>query len=304
MPGIFWDVFVFSILFIFLVLLVYRILVILRMPVHLRWELAPIPHKKVKQESGSTHLKQYTFSERKRLKSLFAIAVFMAKEIFLFKSVWKNNRTLWPFSLAMHLGIYMVIISVVLHFINAMLLITGGSIAVVDAFRAVTAITALAGYILGTLGAIGLILKRTLDANLRVFGSLTVYFRLTFLAAIFISGVIAWFYTGDFALTMSIFTRDVFTLNSAITPNISLTVHLIISLLFLVYLPFTDMTHFITKYFTYHAVRWNDEPIDGKMAAGLNGLKAQTSTWSAAHTDSGKTWEEIATEKPKDEKTA
>jgi nitrate reductase gamma subunit len=273
------------------------------MPAHLRWELAPIPHKKEKKESGSTHLEQYTYSEKKHPKSLVAIAIFMAEEIFLFKGVWKNNRTLWPFSLSMHAGIYLVVVSVVFHFINAMLLITGGPVVVLDVLRAIAAVVALAGYIIGTLGAIGLVLKRTLDVNLRNFSSFTAYFRLVLLAMIFISGIIAWFYVGDFALMMSVFTRDLFTLNSAITTNISLTVHLIISLLFVLYLPFTDMTHFITKYFTYHAVRWNDEPIDRKMAAGLNGLKAQTSTWSAAHTDYGKTWTQIATETKNDEKT-
>ena len=304
MPGFFWQIFIFSIFFIFLVLLVYRILNILRMPMHLRWELAPIPHKKEKKKSNSLHLEQHIYSEKKHPKSLAGIAVFMAEEIFLFKGVWKNNRTLWPFSLSMHLGIYLVVISAVLHCINAMLLIAGSSAAVLDVIRAIAAVVALAGYILGTLGAIGLILKRTLDTNLKNFGSFSVYFRLVFLAAIFISGVIAWFYTGDFALTMSVFSRDLFTLNSAITTNISLAVHLIISLLFVLYLPFTDMTHFITKYFTYHAVRWNDAPLDRKIAAGIDRLKTQTSTWSAAHTNPGKTWTQIATEKPKDEKTA
>src|SRR3972149_6271414 len=30
--------------------------------------------------------------------------------------------------------------------------------------------------------------------------------------------------------------------------------------LFLVYLPFTHMTHFVGKFFTYHSVRWDDAP--------------------------------------------
>ena len=58
---------------------------------------------------------------------------------------------------------------------------------------------------------------------------------------------------------MSLFTRNLLTLDSAITVATPLAVHLIISLLFLIYLPLTDMAHFITKYFTYHAVRWNDD---------------------------------------------
>jgi nitrate reductase gamma subunit len=302
--GLFWYVFIFSILFVFLVLLVYRILAIIRMPVHLRWELAPIPYKKEKKESGSSYPEKYVTSDKKHPKSLVSIIVFMAEEIFLFKGVWRNNRTLWPFSIAMHYGIYLVILSMVLHFVNAMLIIAAAPVNVLDVLRAITSVIALVGYIVGTLGAVGLILKRILDAGLRDFGSFNVYFRLAFLAAIFISGVFAWFYAGDFALTMSVFTRDLFALNSVITANASLAVHLIISFLFVLYLPFTDMVHFITKYFLYHAVRWNDEPINKKMAAGLNELKTQTSTWSAAYTSPGKTWSQIATEKQTDEKAS
>jgi len=304
MSGYFWHVFIISIFFVFLAVMVYRIVAILRMPVHLRWELAPLPHKKEKKKDGGSHFEQYTYSEKTHPKSLVAIIVFMAEEILLFKGVWKNNRTLWPFSLAMHYGIYLVVLSLVFHFVNAMLLISGESASALDSLQAVAAVIALAGYILGTAGGVGLILKRMLDADLRNFGSFPVYFRLVFLAAIFISGIIAWFYTGNFALTMSVFTHDLFTLNTAITTNMPLTVHLIILLLFVLYLPFTDMTHFITKYFTYHAVRWNDEPMNQKMAAGLDRLKSQTSTWSAAYTNPGKTWSQIATEKHKDEKTS
>jgi nitrate reductase gamma subunit len=302
--GLFWYVFIFSILFIFLVLLIYRVLAIIRMPLHLRWELAPIPYKKETQKNGNSYPEKHVTSDKKHPKSLIAIVLFMAEEIFLFKGVWKNNRSLWPFSIAMHYGIYLVILSAVFHFVNAMLIIATAPANVLDALRAIAAVVALAGYITGTLGVMGLILKRILDAALRDFGSFNVYFRLGFLAAIFISGIFAWFYAGDFALTMSVFTRDIFSLNSAITTNASLAAYLIISLLFVLYLPFTDMVHFITKYFLYHAVRWNDEPINKKLAAGLDELKTQTSTWSAAYTSTGKTWSQIATEKQTDEKTS
>jgi hypothetical protein len=93
------------------------------------------------------------------------------------------------------------------------------------------------------------------------------------------------------------------TLDFTIYVSIPLAVHVIISLLFLIYLPLTDMTHFITKYFLYHAVRWNDEPLNNKMEARLNELKNQTADWAAPHIPSGKTWTEIAAEKPSNEKT-
>lgn len=284
--------------------MVYRILAIIRMPAHLRWELAPIPHEKPNKKCKDSYSKENEWRREKQRKSFTGVVSYMAGEIFLFKGVWENNRTLWPFSFSMHLGIYLVIFSIVFHVLNALFIITGVTGYINDVFKNIAAVIALAGYILGTLGAIGLILKRSLDVNLRNFGSFSVYFRLVFLAAIFISGIFAWFYTSDFASTTSLFTRNLLALDSAITATTPLSLHIIISLLFLIYLPFTDMAHFITKYFTYHAVRWNDEPLNIKMETELNGLKRQTPTWSAPHIPTGKTWAEVATEKPEDEKTA
>jgi nitrate reductase gamma subunit len=290
--------------FIFIVLIsAAKVIKIARMPAHLRWELAPIPHEKGKNRYGGSYLEEFEWWHKKQRRSLAAVVIYMAKEIFLLKGVWKNNRTLWPFSFSMHTGIYLVILSILLHVINALIIITGTSASILDVFVNIAAVIALAGYILGGFGTIGLILKRSLDAGLRYFGTFSVYFRLVFLAAAFISGIIAWFYTTDFASTMSLFARNLLTLDSAITITTPLVVHIVISLLFLIYLPLTDMAHFITKYFTYHAVRWNDTPLNEKMEAELSGLKSQTSSWAAPHIPTGKTWSEIAAEKPNDEKT-
>jgi hypothetical protein len=70
-------------------------------------------------------------------------------------------------------------------------------------------------------------------------------------------------------------------------------------MLFLVYLPFTYMMHFVAKYFMYHEVRWNDEPIRGnaQMQEEVQALLGQPVTWAAAHlgADGKKNWVDIAT---------
>ena len=56
--------------------------------------------------------------------------------------------------------------------------------------------------------------------------------------------------------------------------------------------------HYIAKYFTYHKVRWDDEPnlkegnssIEKKLAAAMN----RPVTWSASHIKSGGSWGNIA----------
>jgi len=295
MSGIFWHIFTFSAVCIFLILIVYRIISIVRLPVHLRWELAPIPHEKGKAKYGGSYLEEYEWWQKPRRKSRIAPIIYMAKEIFLLKGVWKNNRSLWPFSFALHTGIYFFILTLILHLINALFIITGTPLYVLNVFKDIAAVAAVMGYILGSLGAVGLIFKRALDADLRLFSSFSTYFRLVFLAAVFISGAFAWFYSGDFASEASLFVKRLITLDAGITVTLPLAAHIIISLLFIIYLPLTDMVHFITKYFTYHAVRWDDEPQDKAMEEELSGLINQPVNWSAAHvkSDGKKDWADI-----------
>ena len=80
---------------------------------------------------------------------------------------------------------------------------------------------------------------------------------------------------------------------------------LILTSMLVAYIPFTHMAHFIAKYFTWHAVRWDDRRnergsvMEGKVAASL-GYKP---TWSAPHmgADGQRTWAEIATTNPTEE---
>jgi hypothetical protein len=76
--------------------------------------------------------------------------------------------------------------------------------------------------------------------------------------------------------------------------------HILLSFAFLAYLPFTQMMHFVAKYFTYHEVRWDDNPVEpgGKMEKELMELLGQKPTWAGAHVraDGKKTWVDIATD--------
>jgi nitrate reductase gamma subunit len=298
MTGIFWPIFVFTALTVFLALMIFRIVSIIRMPVHLRWELAPIPHEKGRAKHGGSYLEDYEWWRKKRSQSLAGPLIYMANEIFLLKGVWKNNRKLWPFSFSLHTGIYLVIITLVLHFINALFIITGVSGSVLDVFQNIAAVIALVGYLLGGIGAIGLILKRALDAGFRNFSTFATYFRLVFLGAVFISGLAVWFSAANFGVEASAFIKGLLTLDKNIAVGTPLAAHIIIFSLFIIYLPFTDMVHFITKFFTYHAVRWNDMPLDGKIEEKVRRLAMHPMGWAAGHiTGNGdKNWADLTKE--------
>jgi nitrate reductase gamma subunit len=89
-------------------------------------------------------------------------------------------------------------------------------------------------------------------------------------------------------------------------PQVSLLIgmQMAVASLFLFYLPFTRMIHFVAKYFTFHKVRWDDrEVVPGSaMEKRLRGYLDFGVTWSAEHVRTGKTWLEVATNLPEEPK--
>jgi nitrate reductase gamma subunit len=71
--------------------------------------------------------------------------------------------------------------------------------------------------------------------------------------------------------------------------------------LFLLYMPFTRMVHFFSKYFTYHQVRWDDRPVKegSRLDHQLNEARNFGVSWSAAHVGSG-SWVDVVTTNPND----
>jgi nitrate reductase gamma subunit len=304
MSGIFWHIGVFGVLAVFLIVTIYRAVALARLPVHLRWELAPIPHEKGRGKYGGSYLEDYEWWKKRRQTSWLAPLRYMVVEIFSLRAIWRHNLKLWPFTFAFHTGIYLVFAMLILSILSAIFIITGVPASVLDVFLTITSVVALAGYLLGGLGAIALILKRALDANLRSFSSASKYFNLAFLAVVFISGAYSWFATPDFARTLSQFIRGLVTLDTSVSVTFPLSLHVILASLFFLYLPWTDMIHFVAKYFTYHEIKWDDSPKDARMKRELEGLLAQPVSWSAEHikADGKKSWAELT--KKSDEKQA
>jgi nitrate reductase gamma subunit len=296
MSGIVWLIFTFVTAGVFLILMTYRVLKFKRQPEHLRWELAPVPHDKGKTGYGGSHLEDYEWWQKPRRRARLAPFIYMAHEIFLMRGVWKNNRSLWPFSFALHIGLYLFIMTLVLYFVNSLLLITGTQQSLLNTFYTITGVVTAAGCVLGSLGALGLILKRFLDVHYRSFSSFFSFFKLVFLAAVFVSGGFALIYVHNYPAEMARFTRDILTLNTGIQTSTISSAHIIISMLFIIYLPFTDMVHFVTKFFTYHGVRWNDMPRNKKMEERLSALAGQTIGWSAVNegAEGKRSWADLA----------
>ena len=72
------------------------------------------------------------------------------------------------------------------------------------------------------------------------------------------------------------------------------------------YIPLTHMSHFFTKWFMYHDIRWSDEPNirGGRIERRVTEALHYPVSWSAPHIrgDGRKNWVDVATSGVEEEK--
>ena len=288
---------------IFVVAFVLRTLRIAKLPVHLRWELAPVPHEKGKSHYGGSYLEEFEWWTKPREKDMLSEASFMFQEIVFLKSVWEHNRRLWWFSFPFHIGMYVLIAAGALLLLGGVLEVAGVQTARLGDWRGGIAVLAGLGFALGGIGALGLLISRFADRRLREFTTPAALFNLMLLLAVFATGAYAVAVSQDFAVRVSSFGGALLTADMSIELPGVLALHLLLALAFLAYLPFTRMMHFVAKYFTYHEVRWDDEPLaaGGPLERKAARLLDQPVTWAGPHVkaDGKKSWVDVATEEMK-----
>jgi nitrate reductase gamma subunit len=261
-------------------------------PEHLRWDLYPVAHEP--NSHGGSYLEEKDWWTKPRKTSLVGEVVFMAEEILLLRGVWKHNPTLWWGSMPFHWGLYLMVAT------------TFGLVAAALGLNLPLLLDALAviGGLGGALLAVGslvLLYQRSRDPQLRPYTAPADLMNLGLLAALgVLSVLVAFGGMGPVGAAVGALLR-------LQPPRVSplLGTQMAVAALFLVYLPATRMVHFFSKYFTYHAVRWDDRPretgsaLDRRLRRALDfGVD-----WSAPHAKTGKTWAEVATTLPEDAAT-
>jgi nitrate reductase gamma subunit len=297
-------VFYFAVLF-FIVFVAAKMIKILRMPLHLRWDLYPIPHEKGKGEYGGSYYEEIDWWTKPKNFSLLDEIKEMAKEILFIQSLFRNNRKLWVFSFPFHMGLYLLILLVGLLVLGAILNICGINTthsspnALAVFICDLTPIIGNIALVLAIFGSVGLLLSRIFDKTLRKASVISDYTNLLILLAFFVVGFIASLKFGSrYYILHQDFIKNLLTFNQAINLKPILKAELWIFIAILLYMPFTHMTHFVGKYFTYHKIRWEDEPnIRGsKIEKAVTEALGYKINWSAPHIKSGGTWAEAATE--------
>jgi nitrate reductase gamma subunit len=290
---------------VFVVAFAYRTFKMARLPVHLRWELSPVPHEKGRGAYGGSYLEEVDWWTKPREKDMVSEAVYMAKEILFLKALFEHNRKLWWFSFPFHGGLYLLIAAGGLLVLGGIAALSGWGGPGVGFVTQWTPVLAGIGYVAGTFGALGLFLTRLTSDEMRNSTAPVTFINLLVLLAMFVTGLWAVLTVPSFGVEVVSYLVGLMTGTLSEAPPGIISAHLVATLVFLAYLPFTQMMHFVAKYFTYHEVRWDDEPVTpgSKLDRELKKLLSQPVTWSAPHVgaDGKKTWVDIATDTGKKE---
>jgi nitrate reductase gamma subunit len=280
-----------------------------KMPTNLRWEIYPIPHEKGSNYGGS-YMEEPEFWTKAREKNTLKDIWEIAKKYLTMWGYYRRVKSYWLGLYPWHVGFYLIVLFHGLAFLGALLIqtvdldISGGSANAFGQFMYyLTIVVALGSFILGTIGSIGLLIKRLTDHDLRDNASPQNFFNYIFFLALFVSGLVVFFATDGTFNEYRNFWIGLLTLEGA-DISVSEYVHIMIFAVFLVYLPFTRSTHYITMPLTYFKIRWNDAHHRGGFEEDrkLQEILDQPVAWEASHIQTGKSWGEIVAGMPEKEK--
>lgn len=275
-----------------------------RAPMHLRWELYPVPSEE-EHEHGGSYLERPEWWKTDIKEEKGSELIDMFKEMIFIKRLYNSKRTQWYFSFLFHGGIYLLLIWFVAIFIGSLfelLKITSGIL--FTAFFYASLVLGYIGISITFIGAVGLIALRATDKKINYLSAPVDYFNLSFISLIMLSMISSLFYDPYFNYARSFlaylisgnglligFKQPALPVASSIT--------VLLACLFLLYLPFTKMTHFLGKYFTYHKVQWDSRPnmvaerFDEKKLELVKKNLDLTVPWDAPHAPKGKRWDEV-----------
>jgi nitrate reductase gamma subunit len=297
---------------IFLVACVARFVMWSRMPIHMRWELYPVAHEPAKKvKYGGSFMEDTDWWTRPRETSLIGELRVMVPEILFLVALREHNRKLWSRSFPFHFGLYLVGMGTALMMAVGLLGVVAPGISsgsVGSLLQRAVPILAVPGLVLGLVGAIGLYIRRRGDKTLRMYSAPADYFNLLFFVVAFGVALAAFAYGDRDFQVVSTFVANLVTFRLTALPAEGLALMLPVAAIVLLaaltaYIPLTHMSHFIGKYFAYHAIRWNDEPnLPGSaQEKKIQDILQQPVTWAAPHigADGRKSWADVATEETK-----
>ena len=278
-----------------------------RAPLHLRWEVYPVPHEAPERVAhGGSYFERGEWWRAPRTPRRLGELRVMVPEILFLRALRTHNRSLWSRSFPFHFGLYLVAATTLAVFLAAAAARLAPAFPGSEAWTLALAAcetAGAAGVALAVIGALGLLHRRLTDRALRVSTAPGDIANLAFFLAAL--GLLGFGYATRpagspdlLALASGLMAWD---LGLAIPP--ALAAGVVASAMLAAYIPLTHMAHFVAKYFTYHAVRWDDEPMSqaGRRAVMMADYLTFRPTWSAGHVrpaGESPTWAEIVAARP------
>ena len=284
MGGIVFVIFYGSILFCIIASIV-RMVRYATAPLHLRWEL--YRGSSVYEQSDWWTKTHPSFKDK--LKSVVL-------DIFSLREYYHRNRGFWYFLYLFHIGLYLLILWHVWLFVGAITIR-------VESAPAWGLVWGGVAFTLVSIGAVGILIKRVTDENLKVYYPVIHYFKWIFIILTLAGGFYAvQFYFGASMPAVTEYVKDqlAFKLEHKLHPPLVTAVHVLSVSPWLIYLPFGHIMQLFFRY--YHEVRWDHVPnlkgsnIERRVKKLLN----KPVSWSAPHIQSGKRWYEVAKGLPQD----
>ncbi|MHC4673069.1 MAG: respiratory nitrate reductase subunit gamma [Planctomycetota bacterium] len=295
---------------VFLMGIVCRAVKIYRLPIHLRWELYPVAHEKGRAHYGGSYLEEPDWWTKPRHSSHAGELKVMVPEILLLAGVWEHNRKHWLLSFPFHFGLYLLAGLVGLLLIGGIADAAGASMSpengiIGKLLHHLTYVVGYAGLVLGLIGSAALLGRRIFDPDYREYTKKADYLNLAFFVMTLFVALAAHtvadpYFTSLRAYAARLITFDFSAANVGPTSPTGLsTLEIVLASLMLAYIPLTHMSHFFTKWFMYHDIRWSDEPnlAGGKIEQQVTEVLQYPVSWSAPHFrgDGKKNWVDVAT---------
>jgi nitrate reductase gamma subunit len=272
-------------------------------PLGMRWELYPVPHEKGKAEYGGSYVEELDWWTKPRESDMVNEIKEMLSEIILLKGVYHNNKKLWVRSFPFHMGLYLscgwlglLLIGSIMELVGMQVGAGAGTLGMIVHFLTVS--VGFAGLGLTLLGATGLFFWRLTDKDQAKFNTPIDYINLLVLIAATALAIAASVTADPSFAVIRGYVASLLTFKAIAITSSLIVAEIVAGSLLIVLITVTRMSHFVAKYFLYHAVRWNDTPNERGSdieKAIMKNLERKIG-WSASHIQTGKSWGEVVSE--------
>jgi len=275
----------------------------LKKPVHLRWELYPVPHEEPQRVAyGGSYLEDSDWWTHKQHGSMLGTLKGFLMEALFLHATYEHNRTLWYRTYPFHVGLYLLVGSLGLVVLATLLALAGLTGGIFKLCCYVAAICNLVGYAAVLFGSVGLILRRLNDKGLKKYSMPEHFFNLALFAVFAALGLILSLQSPvGFVVTSIAFFSGMISFAPFDFSTLYI-VYLVVCFFILLWVPYSFMGHAFMKYFTWHDIRWGDQPTQDNPAcqAAMDKNLQLRVTWKGPHVQGNgeKTWAEIATSNP------